>query len=286
MTTLTIIDSLSLPGHPQKPNEDRCGWTETRAFVVDGATGVGDDVMDSNEGSDAAWIAERARAQFDAADELRVDETLRRINTDARAAFQAKTGNSSEPWQQPVAGFTLIEWRQDRLIAAGLGDCVLFILDQTGEPARLSPMAENHDHETETARAALRAGSTLIDGASITSTGSLLEREKAMRARYNTAGGPIWTLGIAPEAADYLWSEPVDLQAPLRGLVCTDGFAALVDRYQRFTLAGLIEAASAEGLARLGETLRRIEHEEDPEGRQFPRMKRSDDATAVLFEVT
>ena len=36
---------------------------------------------------------------------------------------------------------------------------------------------------------------------------------------------------------------------------------------------------------RLGARLRDIERHEDPDGRIYPRMKPSDDATAVLFEI-
>ena len=46
----------------------------------------------------------------------------------------------------------------------------------------------------------------------------------------------------------------------------------------------LISAAETKGLAALGEELRAIE-EGDPEGRRFPRFKKSDDATALLLKL-
>lgn len=286
MSTLRVIDSLSLPGHSSKANEDRCGWTGNRVFVIDGATGVGGDMMDSLEGSDAAWLAQRAKDRLGQPDDTDPADLVRQINTEAGAAFRAAAGGQDEPWRQPTASLYMVRLHADRVSAAGLGDCVLFTINSAGETARQSPMTDHHDLEAETARAALRAGATLIDGASITSAGAMLERERALRARYNTAGGPIWTLGIAPEAADHVRVEPVAVASPLRAILCTDGFAALVDRYQRYSIAGLVETAFAKGLEALGNELRAIENDEDPEGRLYPRMKRSDDATAVLFEIT
>lgn len=64
----------------------------------------------------------------------------------------------------------------------------------------------------------------------------------------------------------------------------TDGFLALASDYGRYDIAGLIEAAKKDGLPTLMRDLRDIE-DEDPDGRQFPRFKKSDDATAVLVKV-
>lgn len=48
----------------------------------------------------------------------------------------------------------------------------------------------------------------------------------------------------------------------------------------------MIRAASERGLTTLMAELRQIEREEDPDGQKFPRFKVSDDATALLFEIT
>lgn len=46
----------------------------------------------------------------------------------------------------------------------------------------------------------------------------------------------------------------------------------------------LIAAAREQGLKALGDKLRGIE-DGDPEGRRYPRFKKSDDATAVLLKL-
>src|ERR1700684_883567 len=51
-----LIDSLTLPGNPAKPNEDAFGHSPNAALVMDGATGLGDALMPG--ASDAAWLAQ------------------------------------------------------------------------------------------------------------------------------------------------------------------------------------------------------------------------------------
>ena len=53
--TLALLDSLSLPGDMDKPNEDAFAQNGGAAVVLDGATPLGDPLMPGP--SDAAWIA-------------------------------------------------------------------------------------------------------------------------------------------------------------------------------------------------------------------------------------
>jgi hypothetical protein len=56
-----------------------------------------------------------------------------------------------------------------------------------------------------------------------------------------------------------------------------------VSDYERYEVSGLLRAAVQKGLPQLGLELRAVE-DSDPEGRRFPRFKKSDDATAVLLK--
>jgi hypothetical protein len=52
---LEVLDSISLPGNPEKPNDDAFAHIDGAAVVMDGATGLGDQLMPGK--SDAAWLA-------------------------------------------------------------------------------------------------------------------------------------------------------------------------------------------------------------------------------------
>ena len=73
------------------------------------------------------------------------------------------------------------------------------------------------------------------------------------------------------------------LTGPVCGLAMSDGFSALELKYTRYSAEALLRAAVQKGLAPLAAELRHIEEVEDPAGLAYPRFKRSDDATAVLF---
>jgi hypothetical protein len=73
---------------------------------------------------------------------------------------------------------------------------------------------------------------------------------------------------------------------PATGLLCTDGFADIVDNYALCAATELVGRAASDGLGALLARIRHIEREADPNGLSFPRYKRSDDASAILLRVS
>ncbi len=94
-----------------------------------------------------------------------------------------------------------------------------------------------------------------------------------------------WLFGPDTKAADHVRGVNLMASSGTIVLLASDGFLALVSDYERYDAAGLIAAAETKGLAVLGEELRAIE-DGDPEGRRFPRFKKSDDATALLVKLS
>jgi hypothetical protein len=108
----------------------------------------------------------------------------------------------------------------------------------------------------------------------------------ALRAARNTVntekGG--WLFGPDSTAAGKARSAKVVISSGSVILLASDGFLALVGDYECYDTKGLVAAAETKGLATLGKELRAIE-EGDPEGRRYPRFKKSDDATALLLKL-
>jgi hypothetical protein len=103
------------------------------------------------------------------------------------------------------------------------------------------------------------------------------------RDTVNTSQG-IWLLGADPAVGAHATVTSLALDGPATVLLATDGFYALVEDYQHYGDRELIATAQTLGLAILGRELRRVE-DEDPDGEKYPRMKKSDDATALLVRV-
>src|SRR4051812_36049650 len=56
MNRFELLDSLSIPGDPEKPNDDAFGISENAAVVLDGATSLCEPLLPGK--SDAAWLAQ------------------------------------------------------------------------------------------------------------------------------------------------------------------------------------------------------------------------------------
>jgi hypothetical protein len=285
MPTLRILDSLSDPGNAARRNEDIAGGNAACAFVIDGATGLGGKpLLDAT--SDAAWLAVFAAQAFEAEIHMTnpIADVVRNVNMRVRQRIvEVAAGDTLETWALPTASFQLVRMEGRELAVYGLGDCRLFLAGADG-----TAFETNGDYskaESEGARRAVAQAGGLAAWRSLAEEPVVREALRRSRARHNQPGGAVWTLGSAPDAAAHLSIRRFGPALPARGLLCTDGFSALADKYGRYDGAGLIRTAGEHGLHELMKELRRIERDEDPDGQQYPRFKVSDDATAVLFEI-
>jgi hypothetical protein len=283
---IEILDSLTDPAKPGGENEDRIGWNATAAFVIDGATGLGDPVIAPPQ-SDAAWIAEWARERLVAelAPDRSLREAVRALCASARERFFAAASLEIERYRHPSASFQSLRLTQNGFEIAGLGDCTLFLRDGAGSLTRHSGLRAGRSGEQSSARMALnRTGGLDAEGEGFRDTETLAAL-RTSRARQNTEGS-VWTLGIHPEAGAHIRIETPEVPLPMLGLLCSDGFADAVDNYALHTAAALMDRAERDGLGGLLTEIRRIERDIDPKGLQFARYKRSDDASAVLVRVS
>ncbi|HVZ02398.1 MAG TPA: hypothetical protein VHA35_23030 [Dongiaceae bacterium] len=284
---IEVLDSVSDPAKPEAENDDRIGWNDSAAFVIDGATGLGDPVI-APPASDAAWLAEHARRYFEAhlTPERAIGDVVRDLCAAARDAFFGAAGTGAiERYRYPNAAFQVLRVTTNGIETAGLADCTLFLRDGGGAVQRFSGMRAGRGGEQRSARRAIaESGGFNAQGESFRGR-ETLEDLRRKRDRLNSDPDGAWTIGVVPEAGDHLRIARPVLALPATALLCTDGFADLVDNYQACTEAALVERADAEGLPALLAELRRIERVVDPEGLRFPRYKRCDDASAVLIRI-
>jgi len=275
-----LLGRLSLPGDQGRPNEDRAGAAGSFAWVIDGATGLGDfECLDGP--SDAAWLAETADMAI--AVRLTVGETepaaliAHAIDAAAEAFARDLVRQPEGRFQLPTASILVARFDGGGIDIAELGDCSLYAVAADRTVATIGSDANGRAREREGARLMIAHGATL-------KTPEVRRRMRESRAKRNTPDGA-WLFGVEREAAAHVRRHRIDLARPFTALLATDGFAALVEDYGRTDAGGLVEAARLRGLASLGEDLRAIEQLEDPDCTIFPRFKPSDDATAVLVSV-
>ena len=279
---LEVLNSLSLAGNPEKANEDAFAHRERAAIVLDGATGLGEKLMPGP--SDAAWLsrfaANRLMAYIGEGADAR--EAVAAALFDAQTAFgQLQRRAPVETYEMPFASMMLAVLDDGALDFAWYGDCAALI----GRPAQsveiVGEALAKRRREGDRVRAL--ATSTGEQAAAPGIREVFLPALRAMRNLVNTPRGG-WLFGPDVTAADHVEQMRTEISAGTHLLLVTDGFLALASDYARYTIDTLFDAAKNAGLAALGRELRAIE-DADPEGRQFPRFKKSDDATALLLKV-
>jgi hypothetical protein len=278
---LELLDSLSLPGDPAKPNEDASAQDAGAAVVMDGATPLGDRLMPGP--SDAAWIAQfgarRLLAHLRDGDGAR--KALRGALGDAQKSFEAlRRMPPQEVWQTPCASMMLAVEGEDGIEFLWFGDCAALV--KSGNSA-VTVVGETFDKRAaEAVRAQQMAKEKNLSPADHLSRPEFLEPLRAARNRINS--GSTWLFSPEVKAAAHAARRVIKLGPGAVLLLASDGFLALASDFGAYSADSLMAAAESKGLAALGAELRAIEAR-DPGGDTFPRFKKSDDATALLLRV-
>jgi len=284
---IEILDVITDPGKLTRPNEDSFGHNSDSAFVVDGATGLGERQFMPGHGSDAAWIAAfsalRLRENLTGTCDVRA--LIRDICKQAADEFRGVAGDQPR-YAWPLSALAAARATPQGFEFIGLGDCCLYLLPDIGEAEVYMAIPDAFQREQAAAREHIyRVGGIGPSGAA-NDDPTTLAGLRRHRERQNTDGGDVWTLGLVPEVADHLTIHPLPLTSSATAIVCSDGLADLVALYHAYDAAGLVVAARTSGLASLVDELRRFEREIDPDGLEYPRFKQSDDTTAILLRLT
>jgi len=274
-----LLETLSLPGDPSKPNEDSFSQAPDFACVFDGATVLGENLMPGR--SDAQWIAQfgarRLRAHAEANDG-RSRDMLRAAAVDAEKSFTALRKRAPvETYETPLASLMALFIRDGALDALWFGDCGALIKAPDGAVSVVGEAIKSRARERSRV-------SSLAEPEGVAATSvreKFLPALRASRNRVNKKGGE-WLFAPDATCADHAREARLPVQPGSLLMLASDGFFALVSDYGRYSVEGLMSAAEKGGLAALGKELRAIEAE-DPKGISFPRFKSSDDATAVLL---
>ena len=278
-----LLDSHSIPSDPAGTNEDAFAAEKNDAVVFDGATGLGENLLPGP--SDAAWIAHFGARRLLAhrRDGNTPKDALRHALADAEQSFKGLCRRPPKAvYEMPVASMMFVSTEENGFAALWYGDCAALVL-RPGESAEI--VGEAFDKRAiEARRVKMMAEVKGLAPTAGLSRAEFLTHIQAARNKVNTRAGG-WLFSPDRHAADHASSRRVTAPAGTLVLLSTDGFLALSSDYGAYDAQSLVVAAQTKGLKVLGEELRALE-EGDAEGRRFPRLKKSDDATAVLLHLT
>jgi hypothetical protein len=278
-----ILDTLSIPGDPAKPNDDALAHFGRAAVVMDGATGLGERLLPGP--SDAAWIARFGanRLMAHLKEGAAAQVALKAALADAEKSFGGLARRKpQETYEIPFASMMLTVESAAGFDALWFGDCAALVKRGTDAAFIVGEAFDKKSVERDgAARLAQKTG--LAPAAGVTHP-DILPALRRARNHLNIEGGKHWVFGPDARAADHAGFARVAAPSGSHVLIGSDGFFALVSEYDAYDCESLMDAARSKGLAALGEELRAIE-EADPEGRKYPRFKKSDDATALLLRM-
>ena len=278
-----ILDTLSMAGSAERANDDALAHFKHAAVVLDGATGLGDALMPGQ--SDAAWLANfgARRLMAHLREGASAKRAVRAALEDAEHSFKAlRRREPAETYEMPFASMMLAVERKGAINALSFGDCA-GLIRRPGESVEIAGEAFEK-RAREAARVGKLAAARGLAPAAGVSRPEFISALRAARNLVNTEKGG-WLFGPDVRAAGHAKETQLAAPAGTVALLLTDGFLALASDYHVYDADQLLAAAQSKGLKALAGELRGIE-ESDPEGRKFPRFKKSDDATALLLRVT
>lgn len=270
--SFTVVDAVSAPGRAGRANEDGWGTSGRFAWVIDGATGLGDSPL-LQAPSDAAWLTAAMGRAFSEAAQTAASpmDLLAAASSDCATRFLSeRTRPPAERFEVPTAAVLVAKLAPGRIEVAELGDCAL-VVSSGGSLTRVGGTETGKALESDNAARMMAGGAGR--------TAEVTNFLRAVRNKANQPGGyPIF----APEAGceSGARQHTITVGAEGEGLLLTDGYEAAVEDYALYDLAGLLSAARSdvkEPLARL-----RAVEEADADCTRYPRFKQSDDATALF----
>ena len=270
---LTVRDAVSAAGREGKANEDGFGAVGRFAWIIDGATGLGDEnLLDAP--SDAAWLTSVMSETFaaHAAAASGPVALLEHAASIAETRFAAERKRApAERYEIPTAAVLVAEFRPGEVKIAEIGDCASYLQADAGTVTRFGGTEEGRALEQANARKLMAGGGGR--------TPDVLAFLRSVRNKANTPDGyqifaPERGSAAGVRVHSHGWHGAGD------ALLLTDGFEAAVEDYALYDPPGLMRAAR-EGLKGPLEALRAVE-KADPECKRYPRFKPSDDATALL----
>ncbi|MBI1363926.1 MAG: hypothetical protein GC134_08060 [Proteobacteria bacterium] len=277
---MRIREAVCIAGS-SRANEDMWGQSADTVWLMDGATGLSDMPLFPQAPSDPSWLV-GAFDDFFHANAADFGADLAGLVAAGIAYVRQRFDNQrtrevAHSYELPVATLVMAHTGADTLTLLTLSDS--YLITRYGNDVRLmggDPMHEAIDAHTMQQLAKLRAqGVTDIQQA----RQMLLPTIRSGRMKANAPDG-YPALGIEKGIEARLQVQTMPLPSgPL--LLVSDGFSRLWDTFTAYSPATLLTAAQERGLEPLYAELRALENA-DADALKHPRLKKSDDATAVL----
>ena len=282
---IKLIDKATKAGFPSRANEDRIVLGNNLFMVLDGATSLGEQQIESFE-SDALWFVDamprhflpkwEAGSSFRSALHQALDCCMEEYEDLTHGKLRSGVLRKHE---LPSAGMAAIAVEKNTIWAFRLGDCACYCKYTQGGRSMFGKSAlESLDSTAVSALVdEIRRGST-VETARHSISGLL----RSHRSRMNGPDG-YGVLSLSKECMSYLESKQVEREGLTGILLFTDGFGA-IEQYRDYGIETLFRECKRRGLDDMIRETRELETD-DEFLLTFPRLKQHDDSSALFLEV-
>lgn len=251
------------------------------AWVLDGATDLGDRVYFPGAHSDASWYAQALSSALEtySLSTTTPNEVFSLAITQVTKQWEENVGHETIPrFAHPSAAGVWVRWQNDVLEFTSLCDCRGWHAGADGTLTQLGLLDE------KTNDAWVIAGVQKQQSAGITASQMhdvMLDEIRARRSLMNTTEG-YWVFGIHAEATQHLQTRTLPL-SPGHIVLCSDGLFRWVDTYFQGDVSSFVQNCITD----IGEILTQVRSIErhDADCKTYPRLKGMDDATGIVLRI-
>ena len=276
---LRVTDSLCLQGNINL--EDGIGIGNKFAFVIDGATGLGNNSMQSDH-SDAELFTQSLVKQLTVLLNSNdpIEKILKSTIDEIYPTFSDYYRTLKHKYERPSAGICILRILGNELECSRLGDCI-YTLKMKDRSYITDDLTHLNDLDDEALRlmVELRDSKTQQDR-----KGELMDILRKNRKLMNDKNG-YWILDLSGEGIDHISTVRYPLKDVDGFSVYSDGMVQaydtldMVDSYER-----LYELSREIGLKELGRRIFEIQ-DSDPDCVRYPRFKIHDDTSGIIGSV-
>lgn len=262
------VNTLSLPGSANRPNEDAVAVAADCVVVADGATAR----TETGCVHGVSWFA---RQLVDAVVEHCGDPSVAlRAAITQTAESHRETCDLTDP-ATPGAAIAVVAASADVVRFLVLGDVTVVV--DGDEPAVVVDDRVSHTALAE------RAIADALPQGSAEKAAALVVMKRAELAARNVPGG-FWTAAADPSAVGHAITGTLPRAEVGRVAVLTDGAARAVDPFALLSWSELLDLLESGGPADVLSLVRAAELS-DPAGERWTRNKTSDDATIAYLDL-
>lgn len=263
-------------------NEDIIGLTPYGAWVLDGATGLNNKNLISDE-SDAKWYVnwwnKYLHENINRKDSLKeiVKEGVENIKSEY---FSLLKNNKVESLDYPSCAAAILKFHEDKIEYILLADCTLFVNNEKGFKIYKDMAIEKLDKMVYYAMENIENSESMTLNEKKSKVMPIIINN---RLKKNTLYG-YWSLEFSTEAIDNCLSGFIEINDNTQIMLTSDGFSCACDRYNIFKEEDMLNIAKEKGIDYIYKKIRNLENE-DYMSTKFPRFKISDDSSCVYLDI-